>query len=316
MNDRTLAPLLHVNIAAVERDTRIGKDTLRVWERRYGFPQPVRDSHGERLYPADQVEKLRIIKRLLDTGFRPGQVVALDVTELQQMGSGEPDTAGLPDVGRGESADTEIARLMDIVRRHDPAQLRRVLSQALLRHGLGHFVTQVAVPLNREIGQSWAQGELQIFEEHFCSEVLETTLRAALAGTPYPASAPASHPRVVLSTLSGEPHSLGLLMAEALFSVDGCACMNLGRQTPLQDVYAAALAYRAHIVAISFSAAGHAHHAAEALGELRALLPESVEIWAGSPHATLHRRGVPGVLLLSSLDQIGPEVQRWRDTPR
>jgi DNA-binding transcriptional regulator YiaG len=38
-------------IAAVERDTGLSKDTLRVWERRYGFPQPARDGAGERLYP-------------------------------------------------------------------------------------------------------------------------------------------------------------------------------------------------------------------------------------------------------------------------
>ncbi|MGA0116507.1 MAG: MerR family transcriptional regulator, partial [Burkholderiales bacterium] len=33
------------NIAAVERDTGLSKDTLRVWERRYGFPAPVRDQN-------------------------------------------------------------------------------------------------------------------------------------------------------------------------------------------------------------------------------------------------------------------------------
>lgn len=35
-----------MNISAVERDIGIGKDTLRVWERRYGFPLPHRDSKG------------------------------------------------------------------------------------------------------------------------------------------------------------------------------------------------------------------------------------------------------------------------------
>jgi len=39
------------SIAAVERDTGLAKDTLRVWERRYGFPAPARDANGERLYP-------------------------------------------------------------------------------------------------------------------------------------------------------------------------------------------------------------------------------------------------------------------------
>ena len=31
------------DIATVEREIGIGKDTLRVWEKRYGFPVPVRD---------------------------------------------------------------------------------------------------------------------------------------------------------------------------------------------------------------------------------------------------------------------------------
>ena len=40
-----------VTIAAVERETGLSKDTLRIWERRYGFPEPLRDANGERLYP-------------------------------------------------------------------------------------------------------------------------------------------------------------------------------------------------------------------------------------------------------------------------
>ena len=75
-------PQLMLNITAVERDTRIGKDALRVWERRYGFPQPERDTNGERLYPPEQVERLRIIKRLLDAGHRPGRVGALELAQL------------------------------------------------------------------------------------------------------------------------------------------------------------------------------------------------------------------------------------------
>jgi DNA-binding transcriptional MerR regulator len=31
------------SIGVIERDTGIGRDTLRVWERRYGFPDPVRN---------------------------------------------------------------------------------------------------------------------------------------------------------------------------------------------------------------------------------------------------------------------------------
>ena len=38
----------HFNIAAVERDTGLSKDVLRMWERRYGFQVPKRDANSER----------------------------------------------------------------------------------------------------------------------------------------------------------------------------------------------------------------------------------------------------------------------------
>lgn len=62
-------PPLH--ITAVERDTGITKDTLRVWERRYGYPKPIRSAQGERLYPSAQVDELKLIQRLLSAGLRP-----------------------------------------------------------------------------------------------------------------------------------------------------------------------------------------------------------------------------------------------------
>jgi len=78
-------PTTSLSIASVERDTGLSKDTLRVWERRYGFPLPLRDHLGERAYPIEQVEKLRMIKRLLDAGHRPGRIVMLGVDELQRL---------------------------------------------------------------------------------------------------------------------------------------------------------------------------------------------------------------------------------------
>src|SRR5512135_1079870 len=72
-------------IAAVERDTGLSKDTLRVWERRYGFPQPLRDANGERVYPQAQVDKLRLVKRLMDQGYRPGKIADCTVEQLQAL---------------------------------------------------------------------------------------------------------------------------------------------------------------------------------------------------------------------------------------
>jgi DNA-binding transcriptional MerR regulator/methylmalonyl-CoA mutase cobalamin-binding subunit len=312
MTSNPKTPQLMLNITAVERDTRIGKDALRVWERRYGFPQPERDTNGERLYPPEQVERLRVIKRLLDAGHRPGRVVALELAQLHELSDAlkEPVNSTSLTGNPASLQQLEITQLLDLLKTHDPAQLRRRFSQQIMRIGLARFVMDIATPLMRDVGKAWASGDLHIFEEHLCSEVLETSLRAALATAPEPAAN--SRPRVLLSTVPGESHSLSILMAEALFLVEGCSCMNLGSQTPLHDMLNAANAHRSDIVAISFSAASNPGQSADALSELRAMLPAPIELWAGSPHSLLQRRDLPGVKVMAHLEDIPAQVQRWR----
>lgn len=324
MNDRVplgLHTLHMLTIAAVERDTRIGKDTLRVWERRYGFPLPLRDRNGERLYPPEQVERLRHIKRLLDAGWRPGRVVGLPLEELQCIGdlargagSGNASAGQADPRHDAATLSAEPQALYTLLRAHDVAGLRRALMQSLLRRGLGHFVGEVVAPLLVEIGQAWSRGQLAIFEEHLCSEAIETVLRSAIASAPEATADGA--PRVLLTTFPDEQHGLALLMAEALFTVEGCACMNLGRQTPLQDMVLAAHAHRAQVVALSFSSLSPAGASLDHLADLRARLPETVEIWAGTPQPAMLRRGVAGVTLLDKLAQVRTEVSRWRAAPR
>src|SRR3954468_20027122 len=78
-----------LSIAAVERETGLSKDTLRVWERRYKFPSPSRDKLGERTYPPDQVEKLRLIKKLMDHGHRPSKLVG-EIPEVLRAMAAQP----------------------------------------------------------------------------------------------------------------------------------------------------------------------------------------------------------------------------------
>ena len=53
-----------IGICAIAHEIGLTKDTLRVWERRYGFPQPLRSTGGERLYPQEQVTKLLRLRAL------------------------------------------------------------------------------------------------------------------------------------------------------------------------------------------------------------------------------------------------------------
>lgn len=63
------------SIRVTSRLTAIELDTLRMWERRYGFPRPQRASGGSRVYSESDVESLKLIRRALENGYRPGEVV-------------------------------------------------------------------------------------------------------------------------------------------------------------------------------------------------------------------------------------------------
>jgi len=306
MNAETAQAPVTLTIASVERDTGLSKDTLRVWERRYGFPAPDRDALGERLYPLDQVDKLRTLKRLLDLGHRPGKIVGLPIDELQRLAQASAN-ASLRSLQPVHERD-DLDGLLVLLTAHRFDELRSQLSQVLLRKGLARFIADVLAPMNEMVGEAWTRGTLQIFEEHLYTEVVQGLLRNAIGSI----QRTDRRPRVLLTTFPQEPHGLGILMAEATFALEGCHCISLGVQTPVRDIALAAAAQRADIVALSFSSAVNPNQALDGLAELRGQLAAAVEIWAGGGCPTLHRRPPQGVLALRMLDEIAPALQRWR----
>ncbi len=75
-------------IGAVARLTGIPPDTLRVWERRYAVVTPVRSDAGTRLYRAEDVSRLNLIKRLVDNGDAISHVAHLSLEHLRQRAQG------------------------------------------------------------------------------------------------------------------------------------------------------------------------------------------------------------------------------------
>jgi DICT domain-containing protein len=56
-------------IREVAERTGLAAGTIRMWEQRFGFPEPVRTAAGYRLYSADDVDTLRRVLTLRETGL-------------------------------------------------------------------------------------------------------------------------------------------------------------------------------------------------------------------------------------------------------
>jgi len=291
-------------IAAVERDTGLSKDVLRMWERRYGFPTPERDANGERVYPAAQVDRLRLIKRLMDQGHRPGKLMATPDPELERLRPRRPAPAA---DGQAAGQDAVLEDLLRLIKQHNASGYVHALQQRLSRDGLHRFVQDIVAPLTCRVGQAWENGEVEVFEEHLFTELSKRVLRQAIAGLP----AGAGSPRVMLTSVPDEQHVLGLLMIEALLALDGAECIPLGTQTPLLEIGRAAEAHCVNIVALSFSVAFPARKIPAILQQLRGLLPDGIELWAGGG-GVAHLSPPPGVYLLKDLSQGVHALSDWR----
>lgn len=278
-----------------------------MWERRYGFPQPARDQKGERVYPEDQIEKLHLIRRLMDHGVRPGKIVSAPYAEL---------TGRVIDLSKTEQADALDAGakqgLLGLLKTHQVIEFRQRLTSDLLRLGLQRFVLDVIAPLNVLVGAAWAQGDIAIFEEHLYTEQVQRLLRQAIGDAAQAGQAP----RVLLATVSGEEHEIGLLMAEACMAVEGAHCISLGAQTPAAEIARAAIAHRADIVALSFSSAMPIRVAAARLAQLRERLDHEIELWVGGSIWQRAHKPLPGVYAITCLTQIPKALADWRAAQR
>ncbi len=255
-----------IKIQQLSQDVGIGVDTLRIWERRYGFPVPARDARGHRSYSLQQLEELRIVKRLMDLGERPGRILALSADQRKRQ------------LARMITALTPAsAYLRKLAVERPVIELAPELRRTLQAKGLKSFIHETLAPLVQMLGLGWAEGRISIAREHFISDLLEDIIKLEMADLSIPDGAP----RVLFLTLSGERHHLGLLMAAALFQLEGCSSLLIQEDLPASEIPPLAEELEVEAVALSFSTQFPATQARKDLVELRQLLDPQVRIIAG-----------------------------------
>ncbi|RZJ84657.1 MAG: MerR family transcriptional regulator [Massilia sp.] len=290
-----------IPITEVERQTGIRQATLRMWEKRYGFPQPLRDRHGDRVYPPFQVERLHAVRRLMDQGLRPGKIFA------GALASGAP---GLAAVSPSPACLPEHFRhVFVLLREYRLSELHGLFQHRLLDLGLRRFIIDFLAPLATEVGLAWNRGELPVRSEHLFAQVASSALHAKQAAVRTTGD---GRPKVVLATLTGEAHALGILMAEGVMSSLGMNCIQLGAETPAVEVAAAARETCADIVALSFSSYFPRKSLVRLVAAMRSSLPSTCALWVGGDGV----RGAPaleaGIDTFRSLEAIETGLRRWQ----
>jgi len=255
-----------LHIREVVRITGLRREQLYMWQRRYGFPAPLRDTFGDRVYPPDQVARLRLIKQLLSEGWRAGAVVPLADTALQSMlGLTVEEPAPLP---------TEIETAIRMLGSHRTVDLQQHLSKLLATQGLRKFLEQTLIPLNEAVHERVVRGEMQTFQELRFADVAQRLLRDARTS----ARTARETRQVLLATPPNDPNQLGLTILELLLQTEGVSCLTLGAGIPAQEIAGAAKAYHVALALLLFDRGISGKIAGQEIRGLRHALPADVPL--------------------------------------
>src|SRR6185312_13580289 len=291
-----------LSIGALSAATGIPIDTIRTWERRYGFPVPVRKPSGHRVYPVSLVPRLRRAAQAIARGHRAAEVVPASESALDALLDSLPQLpvgrVGLPAVPGQTSRDGD--ELLGLVRTFDTEGLRRRIESDWARLGPMGFLEAQVAPFLTSVGEAWEQGRLDVRHEHFATGVLGDFLRAVRL----PLSDRATGPIAALATLPGELHGLGLQMVALVCSLAGWRPLVLGIDTPIPQIIS--LAREAPLGVVALSSVQPLPRSAAMIQTLRRGLPRRVPLLVGGRGADRLPK-LKGVEIISNLTGL----ERW-----
>ncbi len=304
-------------IGMVATLTGLPVDVIRVWERRYGLPQPARSVGGHRLYRPRDVALLRRAAALRAQGLTAASACAqaLAAAELAPGGDEDltappappapassgpalvstPTALAPPGMERAASSTARLsARLYDAAVALDAVTARAVLDEAGALLDVATLWGAVVAPTLQRLGTDWAEGRHTPAPEHLLSSVIRGRLSALLEALPRVPGAPTA----VVGGAPGERHELAALMFSFLLGRAGWTVTYLGADTPPEAWEEALRQVRPRVAVV---AATLPEHAAAALVMMRRLGQQA-------PRFAYGGSGFAGIAAPASMDDTRPLV--------
>ncbi len=260
--------------------TGLTPDLIRAWEKRHAVVAPIRGARGARLYSSADIAHLRLLSRVVRAGRAIGDVAALSPVELERLAAQHPPGSQVPESARTPSpAADSITRILERLEHFDDEAATRLLGDAVVGLGVRGFVHEIALPLVHRVGAHWAEGTLSIAEEHLSTGILRNLLAGLMLGRS------ALGRPIVLATLAGERHEIGLLLFALLARDAGINVLYLGVDLPAADILTAAARSEACVVGLSLVASENRSRAIDELAAIQGGLPRECELWLGGADA-------------------------------
>lgn len=211
------------SIGDVAALTGVSAGTLRAWENRYGLVAPSRTAAAYRSYSPADVETVRRMRVLVDSGVPARRAAALARTPV----SAPPTPSDAPTTDHGASPLSEHEALTRIAAQFDPVALHRVLDEVFAQASAERVIDEWLMPSLRVLGRAWETGEVDVAAEHFVSAAVTRRLAALFEASG------SRGPRVLVGLPPQARHELPVLAFAVCLRRAGVDVVYLGADVPL-----------------------------------------------------------------------------------
>ncbi|KWW11371.1 MerR family transcriptional regulator [Peribacillus simplex] len=214
------------NIKAVSKLLNIQPGTLRAWERRYKFIEPVRNESGHRLYTEKHLQTLKWLINKTNQGFTISQAVSL----LENTGS---EDSGSTESRKDEQTIKLADDLIEALLNFNETKAQMLISQAFSMYTIEHTIVDVLGSILVRIGDKWENGEITSAHEHFASNILKARISSVMHTIPTNGFLP----KALAVCAPGEKHEFGLLIFTIFLKRKGYETIYLGESVADKDLF-------------------------------------------------------------------------------
>lgn len=303
------------SIRYVANLTGLKPHVIRTWEKRYSAVTPRRTETNRRVYSADDIQRLRLLKVAVKSGQTISHVAPLKTEELTALNSRIEqvlDNSKIRASGPEASDQTEqiVNQAFERIVQLDRMGLEAVLEGAAVKLPRQLLLSKVIQPLFDRIGAEWASGRLKIINEHMATIVVRSFLWDMLRSTALADPAP----KIVVAAPAGQWHETGALVVALTASECGWQPMYFGPNLPAEEIAAAVQKTESRALALSIC-----HHTDETrlaleLKRLNRYVGRRVQIYIGGHEVGRLKNWIEplGGVCIETMEQFRSDLESHR----
>jgi len=302
-------------IQFVSRISGVGIHTIRAWEKRYQAIVPKRDEKGKRHFDQADIDRLTMLKGLVDLGNNISEVARLSNNDLKSTYTKYQRAGKLIKLEFHEKNDVKIIldRMIGALKNYRLEQLSHELKMYKSELNYKEFALQILWPLLQEVGRKVFDGTLGVAQEHALSAIIRHHVGEVMfQGV---SKEKAGAPLFLLATPEGELHEFGILIGALFCHYYGMRTLYLGANMPLQSLADAIAQIRPEFTVIGISSAWAANNR-QALDKYLVSLQQQVEgkttLLIGGHKSRNRNLQVDGIKFLETFSDLDRFLQQQR----